>query len=88
MSIALCVVGIGRAADAVDLMKPVFSYLALSGILIGAVGVAIHYQSWPSDQGSHQKQKAQVVMANKNESGRNGTGKNRNSPGPTKGQRN
>jgi len=54
-------------------MKTVFSYLALSGILIGAALTATG-QTGPNRQGGQRKERTQVLIVDKRDGGRNGNG--------------
>ena len=83
MSIAAILGGNGASGRG-EGMKAVFSYLALSGILIGAVAATSRAQSGrPSSQGSQRKEKAQVVIVEKRDHG----GKNGGGSGSTKPQK-
>ena len=78
MSVAPHLMG-SSEGNVVSGMKTVFSYLALGGILVGAVAVEGFIQSGPASQGARRKEKAQAVMVEKVPHGKNGTGDNGNS---------
>jgi len=54
-------------------MKALFSYLALSGILIGAA-ITIAGQTGPNKQGGQRKERTQVLIVDKRNGGRGGNG--------------
>lgn len=55
-------------------MKTLFSYLVLGGILSGTVAATVAAQSGPASQRGQRKEKAQAVIVEKKDHGRNGTG--------------
>jgi hypothetical protein len=54
-------------------MKTLFSYLALSGILIGA-SITFAAQTGPNKQGGQRKERTQVLIVDKRDGGRGGNG--------------
>jgi hypothetical protein len=55
-------------------MRTLFSYLVSGGILIGTVAAAVAAQSGPASQRGQKKEKAQAVIVEKKDHGRNGNG--------------
>jgi hypothetical protein len=61
------------ASERGNLMKTVFSYFALSGILIGAA-VTIAGQTGPNRPGGQRKERTQALIVEKRDGARSGNG--------------
>jgi len=67
-------------------MKALFSYLALSGILIGAA-ITIAGQTGPNKQGGERKERTQVLIVDKRDGGRGGNGNSERADDHSRGRR-